>query len=201
MGTEKYIKTVVRRLLLPMAYAALISGMLTLVATSSNLVINYELVSHGKDGFEFFDFTLFGLLVLGLGTLFMIIARNWLATGDAMRAEKGVRPRMLDWVERYRLAEREERVRVRLHSPLVGRTLDELDLPTGTGARVVAVQRRSRFGTRVLRPLPSLELRVNDILLIDRCLATLDRQTLYERHGLKPMPLTGAYFADRSQDG
>jgi di/tricarboxylate transporter len=31
-------------------------------------------------------------------------------------------------------------------------------------------------------------------------MASLDRQTLHERYGLKPMPLTGAYFADRSQD-
>ena len=188
------------RLLLPMAYAALISGMLTLVATSSNLVINYELVSHGKDGFEFFDFTLFGLSVLALGILFMSVARRWLPSGDADQPDGRVRPRIHEWVERYQLAEREERVRVRLRSPLVGKTLDEVDLYTDTGARVIAVQRRSRFGVRILRPLPTLELRVNDILLLDRCQATLDRHVLHERYGLKSMPLSGSYFADRSQD-
>ncbi len=36
------------QLMMPMAYAALISGMMTLVATSPNLVINYELIAMGR---------------------------------------------------------------------------------------------------------------------------------------------------------
>ena len=56
------------QLLMPMAYAALISGTLTLVATSSNLVINYELVRTGVEGFRFFDFTPFGLPILPSGS-------------------------------------------------------------------------------------------------------------------------------------
>ncbi|WP_242479295.1 SLC13 family permease [Lamprobacter modestohalophilus] len=54
------------QLMMPMAYAALISGMMTLVATSPNLVINYELVRTGTDGFDFFSFTPFGGVLLGL---------------------------------------------------------------------------------------------------------------------------------------
>jgi hypothetical protein len=40
------------KLMMPMAYAALISGMMTLVATSPNLIINYELVRFGAEGFQ-----------------------------------------------------------------------------------------------------------------------------------------------------
>ncbi len=76
------------RLLLPMAYAALISGMLTLVATASNLVINYELIAHGKEGFQFFAFTPFGLPVLALGILFMIFARRWLPSATPSRTRR-----------------------------------------------------------------------------------------------------------------
>ena len=52
------------QLLMPMAYAALISGTMTLVATSPNLVINYEVVRSGAEGFGFFSFTPFGVPIL-----------------------------------------------------------------------------------------------------------------------------------------
>jgi di/tricarboxylate transporter len=55
------------RLMMPLSVAALISGMLTLVATAPNLVVNSELVRHGREGFQFFSFTPFGLPVLVLG--------------------------------------------------------------------------------------------------------------------------------------
>ena len=68
------------QLMMPMAYAALISGMMTLVATSPNLVINYEVVRTGAEGFNFFSFTPFGVPILLLCVVYMLIARRWLAS-------------------------------------------------------------------------------------------------------------------------
>jgi di/tricarboxylate transporter len=48
------------RLMMPLSFAALISGMLTLVATAPNLVVNAELIRQGAEGFNFFNFTPFG---------------------------------------------------------------------------------------------------------------------------------------------
>ena len=42
------------RLMMPLSFAALISGMLTLVATAANLVVNAELIRQGAAGFGFF---------------------------------------------------------------------------------------------------------------------------------------------------
>lgn len=50
------------RLLLPMSYAALISGMLTLIATTPNLVISDELVAQGYAPLGFFSFLPLGLV-------------------------------------------------------------------------------------------------------------------------------------------
>ena len=55
------------QLMMPLSFAALISGMLTLVATAPNLVVNGELERHGIEGFRFFSFTPFGLPILALG--------------------------------------------------------------------------------------------------------------------------------------
>jgi di/tricarboxylate transporter len=49
------------KLLIPLSYAAILGGTVTLVGTSTNLIVNSFLVEHGQAGFKFWDFTLFGL--------------------------------------------------------------------------------------------------------------------------------------------
>jgi Na+/H+ antiporter NhaD/arsenite permease-like protein len=52
------------RLLLPMAYAGSIGGMLTLIGTPPNLVVSTELSRVGLEPFQFFSFLPIGLLIL-----------------------------------------------------------------------------------------------------------------------------------------
>src|SRR5690606_13501964 len=66
------------RLMMPLSVAGLISGMMTLVATPPNLVVNAELVRQGHEGFHFFSVTPFGFAALALGVGYMIFARRWL---------------------------------------------------------------------------------------------------------------------------
>src|SRR6516165_9733222 len=66
------------QLMMPPSVAALISGMLSLIATAPNLVVHGELVRHGSEGFKFFSFTRFGLPVLIVGIVYMLFARRWL---------------------------------------------------------------------------------------------------------------------------
>ena len=70
-----------RRLLIPLAAAALISGMMTLVATTPNIVINNALRSHGQEALSFFSFTPFGLAVLVLAIAFIVLAGRHLLSG------------------------------------------------------------------------------------------------------------------------
>ncbi|MFC4698823.1 SLC13 family permease [Glaciecola siphonariae] len=49
------------KLLIPLSYAAILGGTVTLVGTSTNLIVDSFLRDHGHPGFAFFDFTLFGL--------------------------------------------------------------------------------------------------------------------------------------------
>src|SRR5262245_12542011 len=99
------------RLMMPLSVAALISGMMTLVATAPNLVVNGELERHGVEGFRFFSFTLFGLPVLLLGILYMSVARRWLKD-PATPTSASSRPNLASWIDEYKLADREHRLRI-----------------------------------------------------------------------------------------
>ena len=60
------------KLLLPLSYAAILGGTLTLIGTSTNLIVNSFVVDAGLEPIGFFDFSLIGLMVVGSG-LFVII--------------------------------------------------------------------------------------------------------------------------------
>ncbi len=184
------------RLMMPLSVAALISGMTTLVATAPNLVVNSELVRQGASGFRFFSFTPFGVPVLALGIVYMIFARRWLPGRGGATAEAPRRPSLAEWVEQYRLADREHRVRVTARSPLAGKTLGELRLRDNSGATIVAIDR----GGKLIQPDAKTELRTGDILLVDLFAPDADIEALREKTALEALPLTGAYFTDRAQE-
>jgi di/tricarboxylate transporter len=188
------------RLMMPLSVAALISGMTTLVATAPNLIVNSELERHGAKGFHFFSFTPFGVPILVLGVLYMTFARRWLAAGNDAKGETARRPSLADWIEEYKLAGREYRLRVTDRSPLVGKTLGELNLRGSSGANVIAIERTRRSSRDLIQPTAKTELLAGDVLLIDLFVPNFDAAALQHRFSLEEVPLSGAYFTDRSQE-
>jgi di/tricarboxylate transporter len=188
------------RLMMPLSFAALISGMMTLVATAPNLVVNSELVRHGERGFHFFSFTPFGVPVLILGIIYMTFARRWLSSARGQDDTASRRPSLRDWIEEYKLADREYRFRVTGRSPLVGKTLGELNLRDTSGASLVAIERTRRSSLELILPTAKTELHAEDVLLIDLFAPDSNIAALRQQFALEEMPLTGAYFTDRSQE-
>jgi di/tricarboxylate transporter len=187
------------QLMMPISMAALISGMMTLVATAPNLVVNSELVRSGAGGFGFFSFTPFGVPVLVLGIAYMLFARRWLGNGEAGEAGSVRQVSLRDWVEKYQLADREFRVRVTPGSSLVGQTLAEANIRGNSGINVVAIERARRFSRETFAPDAGTRIEADDILFVDVFSSGIDIPAACERLALEVLPLTGAYFTDRSQ--
>lgn len=157
------------RLMMPLAFAGLMSGMLTLVGTPPNLVMNAELQRAGHTGFGFFSFTPMGLVVLFMGVLYMLVARRWLGGSEpSTAAPPGRRQRRLrELVEDYQLARRVRRMWVSSQSPLVGRSLKTLQLRARYGANIIAIERQRQFGPATLSTSAEREIRSGDFLLLD----------------------------------
>lgn len=66
------------KLLLPLSYSAILGGMLTLIGTSTNLIVNGFVQDSGLPALGFFDFTLLGALVLVAGIVVLMIGSRWL---------------------------------------------------------------------------------------------------------------------------
>jgi len=189
------------QLMMPLSFAALISGMMTLVATAPNLVVSGELERQGLEGFSFFAFTPFGVPILALGIGYMLFARRWLPKpkADDVAAHAG-RATLADWVKEYGLAKREFRVRLRADSPLVGRVLGDLDMRRSEGANIIAIERPGRFSRDLISPSARTRFEAGDVLLVDLVDRTKAIETLIEELRLEPLPLAGTYFNDRAQE-
>ena len=190
------------RLMMPLAYAGLISGMLTLVGTAPNLVVDSALRHAGHAGLGFFSFTPFGVTILAAGVGYLLIARHWLNRRDEEAGTERHRRKMIDFVKDYRLEAREYRLRILADSPMVGQTLESIGTRRRDAANVVAIE-RPKGGNHedLLEPRPDLVLEANDVLLIDIAEPpNEERLQLLADLKLEPLPLRGRYFTDRSRD-
>jgi len=189
------------RLFMPLSIAALVSGMMTLVATAPNMIVHAELVRNGHEGFGFFAFTPFGLPILALAIAYVLCLRRWLGRPrtDAAPAASG-QETMATWIDEYALAGREFRLRIAASSPLVGQALETLDLRAREGINLLAIERAERFGKRLVTPAASTVLAAGDVLFLDVFDPAGDLQALMRRFALEPLPLAGGYYADYRQD-
>lgn len=173
------------RLLMPMSYAALISGMLTLIATAPNLVVNEELKNAGFEGFGFFSFTLVGLAVLMVAIAYVLLIGRRLLPADinAATGEKKGRS-IFDIWDDFRLEQAHESFTINADSPLAGMTLAESQIEHRYQARIVGVLRAG--DKRFAAPSIDVELHAGDKLLLVGL--DDDRKQLSEEQGLTPYP-------------
>ena len=66
------------KLLMPISFAGILGGSCTLMGTSTNLLVNSVSKKLGVEPFNFFEFSMYGLVLLAVGVVFMTFASKWL---------------------------------------------------------------------------------------------------------------------------
>ncbi len=130
-----------RRLLMPLAFASSLGGMLTLIGTPPNLVIAEVWEEYSGNPLTFFTFLPAGAVCLVAGTLLLIPLSKWfLGKRTENDEDKSNQRSLTDLVEEYGLNADLYRVTVGPGSPICGKSLGELKLRHDFGVEVLEVR-------------------------------------------------------------
>lgn len=193
-----------RRLLMPLAFASSMGGMMTLIGTPPNLVIQNTLVDAGYEPLSFFSFLPVGIVTLTVGILVLLPLTKWfLSPKDKAKEKKKDGKSLKDLVKEYGINENLFRVHIKEeNSTAIGKTVVDLDIRRNYGINVLEVRRKTahnRFVRTVNQQLvsPDLVLQNGDVLYLsgdaeavsrfaaDYSLKLLDNQTDEIVHGTK----------------
>ena len=167
------------RFLMPLAFMSSIGGMLTLIGNTSNMVVNDVYVRAGFESLQLFSFlpvgivsVLFGIFILAPATSFFLSRRK-----NEKAQATGKKRSLKELADKYHLLQNTYRIAVPDHSPIVGKTLMDLALPSKFSVIVQSIQRekgqRRPFGTSHSEMLPASAqsiVQAGDVLY---CLASL----------------------------
>ncbi len=167
------------KLLIPMAYSALLGGSLTLIGTPPNLLVSEVLRNDGLPPFELFSFAPIGLVLLAIGVVYMLLIGRHLLPDPKIDSgtQSVITPHEL--FRLYELPGNLFRVRVQDDSPLIGQTIGASNLRSDFRLTVVSINRTSGSTRAILSilnrngnggsyhvPPPETLLAANDLILI-----------------------------------
>lgn len=161
-----------RRLLMPLAFASSMGGMMTLIGTPPNLIVSDTLASAGYDSLGFFSFLPVGLVTLVVGILYLLPATKMLAPKEKTKDVKKGGKSLKELVKEYGVTENLFRVHIKNHdSKAIGQTVVDLNIYREYGINVLELRRstgQNRFVRTVNQQLasPDLVLKQNDVLYL-----------------------------------
>lgn len=148
------------RLLMPLAFAGSLGGMLTLIGTPPNLVIDEALTEAGYQPLSFFAFFPVGLIVIAIGIIVLMPLSRLFLTKASGKNKKRKKKSLDDLVSEYNLLDNLHRYTVpakaqmlttngeNAQQNIVGATLKDLDIQRRYGVSIIEIrnERKSTLG-------------------------------------------------------
>ena len=191
IGISRKMKISPSKLLIPLSFASLMGGNMTLIGTPPNILASGILMEYTHNlSFRFFDFLPMGLLLLGSGTLYMVLIGRHLLPSTSVKD---------DLARSYQIRDYATELTILPDSPLVGKTIEESKFGEEYDLTIISKLNQSPItrispqlsSTRrlVSRSLPvrsSETIAANDVFLVKGNLETLLK--IKEQQGIKIGP-------------
>lgn len=139
------------RMLMPLAFAGSLGGMLTLIGTPPNLVINEALIEGGYEGLSFFSFLPVGLIVIAIGVVYLLPLSKTLVRKQRAKRNTEADKSLNDLVEEYQLADSLRRYYVPAGSGMVERKVSELAVKTRHGVTILEIRNEENTALGMVR--------------------------------------------------
>ena len=155
-GLARRKRLSISRLLMPMAFGSLLGGLVTVLATSTNLVINQSLRDAGVAPFSLFEFSHLGLALLAVGSLYLV------GPGRALLPRSPVGQSLS---ERYQVPRFVTEILVEPTSTLINRAVADIEVFARHSVTVLGLV-RGGGESPLLAPGPYNRVRADDTLIL-----------------------------------
>jgi di/tricarboxylate transporter len=143
------------KLLMPLAFGAILGGTCTLIGTSTNLAVSGALPRYGIQPFTMFELTKVGVVIVGVGMLYMLLLGLRLLprrkSAESLTEQYHVRQYITDVI-------------VLDDSPLIGKSLGEARIGDELDLTVLGILRGEPQYT--IAPNPREKIQADDLLLV-----------------------------------
>jgi di/tricarboxylate transporter len=143
------------KLLMPLAFGAILGGTCTLIGTSTNLAVSGALPRYGIQPFTMFELTRVGVVIVGAGMLYMLlVGLRLLPRREAAES----------LTEQYHVRQYVTEVIVLADSPLIGKSLAEARIGDEFDLTVLGILRGEEHFR--IAPNPQEKIQADDLLLV-----------------------------------
>jgi di/tricarboxylate transporter len=165
-------RTNTSQLLMPLAFASSMGGMMTLIGTPPNLVIDETLREHGHEGLKFFSFLPLGMICLAVGVLVMLpLSRIFLRKKQRNTGDDN--SKSLDSLaDEYNISHNISAFHIGKRSSIAGKSVSQLNLRAEYGITILEIRNEKSRHNTLLRnvtqdlPTPQRTLAEGDILYL-----------------------------------
>jgi di/tricarboxylate transporter len=161
LGLAHRAKVSPSKLLMPLAFGAILGGSCTLIGTSTNLAVSGAMQRYGMEPYSMFELTSVGVIMVAVGLAYMLLV------GIRLLPNRGGEESL---TEQYHIREYISEVFVAPGSHLIGKTLGEANINLEFDLNVIGIIRGRE---ERVAPSPTQRVELGDLLIVQGKIADI----------------------------